>query len=204
MATTKNEPISVCIISWNKKAYLQDRESGNDVLKLAPNTFNILTTLETNAQVEFQFWLEDQLDMAGSYPTTILGPGVKRNKLCAIIYGPSNNAAMVGTWLEQCSIYLQLPEKCNRNLRYSNPHCMSFSDDAVVMTSELQSIHTTTVTDYSKSGVDYYAELDVDEGFAEALQPALISTPLHGSVLIPDSPSTIMNSLYDVAIKSRG
>ncbi|KEF55541.1 uncharacterized protein A1O9_08291 [Exophiala aquamarina CBS 119918] len=109
----------------------------------------------------------------------MLGPGAKQTKFCAIIYGPSNKAAIVGTWLDQCSIYLQLPEKCDRHMRYSNPHCLSFSDETVVMTSELESVHTNTVTGHSDGGVDYYVELDFDESFAEATQPALISAPLH-------------------------
>jgi hypothetical protein len=176
--------MNVCMISWNRQAYLQDRETGNNVLKLAPSTVQLMTTLERNARVEFQFWLQDQLDMEGPYPVATLGPGAKQTKLCAIIYGPSNKAATVGAWLEQCSIYLQLPEKCDRNMRYSNPHCLSFSDEAVVMTSELESGNTTTVAGHSDCGVDYYAELEVDESFAEASQPTLISTPLHRSVSI--------------------
>lgn len=163
---------------------LQDSESGSRCIQLQERTFHMLNTLSDHAKVNFQFSVqgnaqdEEQTPIA-SKKRVAPGQDQRDPSLSIILYGPPDMAEAVGSWLDKCHIYLQMPENCDRNVPYSNPHCLSFSDEDKTMTFELvaRSLGTDTAELYELT--DIVAELDNDEPLEEAPQPSLIASPLH-------------------------
>jgi hypothetical protein len=169
-----------CVLSWSGETSLRDRATGQEILQLPQRMCQVLTTLSQNANVEAQFLL--QPDENGGLSMSERSSNEKEpqhsSKLCVILYGPADIATEVGNWLDQCQLYLQLPQECDRNVRYLNPHCLSFGDDNQTMTFDLKNS-----SDLNTQAKDLFAdvlmELDCEEPFDESPQPALISTPLH-------------------------
>ena len=91
-------------------------------------------------------------------------------------------AEAVGCWLDKCHLYLQMPENCDRNVPYCNPHCLSFSDKNQIMTFELSARDPETDTARLSRSADFLAELNIEECLEEAPQPAIIASPLLKSV----------------------
>jgi len=163
------------MLVWNGQRTLQNKETGEEVLQLSQRIFRILTTLSQDADVEFQF--VRQHEPAHERPP--MSRKIQSNtqhspKLCIILYGLADVATVVGDWLGQCDLYLQPPHGCDRNVRYLNPHCLSFDDKMRTMTFDLDAL-----TQTEDPIPDLLAELDGEEILDEYAQPALISTPLH-------------------------
>ncbi|KAH7068216.1 DNA repair protein rad5, partial [Paraphoma chrysanthemicola] len=59
------------------------------------------------------------------------------SSLHVILYGPEWLSDHVGTYLQDCEVYLQEPHYCDRNVKYCNPQCLVGSDEEPRMTFDL-------------------------------------------------------------------
>lgn len=169
---------------WNGNLALHGSELDSYRFQLQERTFRMLKVLSDHATVNFQFMLqgsseeEKQAPIASKHKiASIQIPQDQR--LSIILYGPVDMAEAVGGWLHKCQIYLQMPENCDRNVPYSNPHCLSFSDEDKVMTCELVSRRICADSAEQHDSIDILAELENQEPLAETPQPFLIATTLH-------------------------
>jgi SWI/SNF-related matrix-associated actin-dependent regulator of chromatin subfamily A3 len=122
-----------CALLWSGETSLQE------ILQLSQRMSRVLTTLSQNANVEFQFLLQqDEHERPSMQETLRDREPLRTSKLCVILYGSADVATMVGNWLDQCQLYLQLPHGCDRNVRYLNPHCLSSGDENRRMTFDIQ------------------------------------------------------------------
>lgn len=144
----------------------------------------MLKVLSDHATVSFQFMLHEKTEEEKQAPIAskhrIASPQIpQQQRLGIILYGPADMAEAVGNWLDKCQIYLQMPENCDRNVPYSNPHCLSFSDKDKAMTFELVSRELCVDSAQLHDSTDILTELENQEPLAEAAQPFLITTTLH-------------------------
>jgi SWI/SNF-related matrix-associated actin-dependent regulator of chromatin subfamily A3 len=170
-----------CVLSWSGETSLQDRATGQEILQLPQRMSQVLATLSQNANAEFQFLLQQDEHERPSMQKKPFRDGEPpyTPKLCIILYGSADVATVVGDWLDQCQLYLQLPHGCDRNVRYLNPHCLSPGDENRRMTFDIENFSDANLQ-AKDPFVDVLMELECEEIFDESPQPALISTPLHG------------------------
>ena len=163
---------------------LHDPKNDSYCIELQERTLHMLNVLSDRAMVKFQFLAQANTGEEKQTPT----PSKKRIafvqsqqdlSLSVILYGPADMAEAVGSWLDKCHIYLQMPENCDRNVPYSNPHCLSFSDENKAMTFELVSRRLCVGPVKLCDPTDILAELENNEALAEAPQPFSIATTLH-------------------------
>jgi SWI/SNF-related matrix-associated actin-dependent regulator of chromatin subfamily A3 len=167
-------------LQWKGDRSLRDT-AGYEILQLPERISLILTTLTQNADLQPQFLL-----LLGEYDHLLVSKKISSSyktgeslSLCVILYGPIEFTVEVGDWLDQCNTYLQLPRRCDRNVRYLNPHCLSFDINSRRMTFDLD--YCPETSSHEKDGfLDSLTYLECEETFAESPQPALISTPLYG------------------------
>jgi SWI/SNF-related matrix-associated actin-dependent regulator of chromatin subfamily A3 len=166
---------------WNGVPYLQNAYTGHDIAKLSKHIYQLLTTLAEYAGAEFQFWLEERQPLAVEHGESLHNDtSTGRVLLLSIImYGPLATADAIGEWLSYADMYLQLPDTCDRDVRYKNPHCLSCEDESPLMTSSLG--RTSFQSHASKEELchETFAELYTDEVYGEAQQPQIISSILH-------------------------
>jgi hypothetical protein len=62
-----------------------------------------------------------------------------RPVLQVIIYGARRLFELIGTFAAECRYYLQQPHNCDRNVEYSNPHCLSPEQGHCIFTHDLKS-----------------------------------------------------------------
>lgn len=153
-------------------------------IQLRERTFRMLKVLSDHATVNFQFLVQGNTEEEKQTPTaskkriaSVQNP--PDPSLSIILYGPADMAEDVGSWLDKCHSYLQMPENCDRNVPYSNPHCLSFSDENKAMTFELASRRLCVDSAELCDSTNILAEIENDEPLAEAPQPFLIATTLH-------------------------
>lgn len=163
---------------------LHDSENDSCCIQLQERTFRMLNMLSDHAKVTFQFLIlantrEEKKTLIASKKRIVSVQNPQYFNLSIILYGPADMAEAVGNWLHECHTYLQMPENCDRNVLYSNPHCLSFSDENKTMTSELVSTRIDIDTAQLCVSTDILAELGSNESFAEAPQPFSIATTLH-------------------------
>lgn len=169
---------------WNGKLALHDPEMNSYRFQLQERTFRMLKVLSDDATVNFQFMLqgkpekEKQAPIASKHRIASLQI-LQDQRLSIILYGPAGMAEAVGSWLNKCQIYLQMPENCDRNVPYSNPHCLSFNDEDTAMTFELASRRLCADSAELHDSMNILTELENQEPLAEAPQPFLIATALH-------------------------
>lgn len=95
------------------------------------------------------------------------------------VYGPRCSTASVGSFLQKCELYLQIPDRCGFDVPYMNPHCLTTAGEKEVMTSVFDSgVSGSPQHEESENG-GLFDELGDEEQFEEELQPALVKTPLH-------------------------
>lgn len=163
---------------------MHDPELDSYSIQLQERIFRMLSVLSDHAMVNFQFLAQPNIKEEKQMPNASSGrlAPVQNSQdlsLSIILYGSADMAEAVGSWLDKCHIYLQMPENCDRNVPYSNPHCLSFSDEDKAMTFEL--VYRSLCADAAEqcSSTDVLTELENHEPLAEAPQPFYIVTNLH-------------------------
>lgn len=169
---------------WDGTISLSDPASGFSYIQLQERTFNILKMLSDHANVNFQFLLEENAQDEEHTSMTLknkvrLSQGQRNSRLSVILYGHPDMAGAVGCWLDKCHLYLQMPENCDQNVPYCNPHCLSFSDKNQIMTFELSTRDPKTDTAGLFKSTEFLAELIIEDSLEEASQPSIIASSLH-------------------------
>lgn len=169
---------------WDGKMALHDPEIDSYCVQLQERTSHMLNTLLDHAMVTFQFLAQGKTGVEKQTSIEFrkrVAPGQNQRilSLSIILYGPADMAEAVGSWLGECHMYLQMPKNCDRNVPYSNPHCLSFSDEDKNMTFELVSSRLGIDSAELYNSPDVLAELDYDESLEEAPQPSFIATSLY-------------------------
>ena len=103
--------------------------------------------------------------------------------LYVILYGPSGLAQHVGDFTARCSLYLQPPLCCNRNVPYQNPHCLSPLTSEKVYTYELlngilEEDLVSTIETYLNP-IDLFADSTEQEAIPDTESPEALRTKLY-------------------------
>jgi hypothetical protein len=110
---------------------------------LDPSASKLLSVLLKEPSIALQL----QIDRPRDVPITELhGRALlkRRSKamlqpaLQVIIYGARRLFEPVGTFTAACRYYLQQPHNCDRNVEYSNPHCLSPEQGCRIFTHDLK------------------------------------------------------------------
>ena len=124
----------------DKKNIVYDVEGSRKLGKLEERLGKILRKLTAERGIEFQlyFQLKDGQISHGRRrfqgQARHAGPPAS---LRVIIYGPFYCYNTVGDFLTECSLYLQDPFRCDRNVLYCNPHLLSYIDEERITTFQL-------------------------------------------------------------------
>ena len=100
--------------------------------------------------------------------------------LDVVVYGPSDLSEEIGSWFEDYDIYLQDPQICHLDARYSNPHRLSSTDPSrCPLLSEVVSQSTTLIqlSEIAKRP-DLLSSLGSAQDLEETAQPASIKSTL--------------------------
>jgi SWI/SNF-related matrix-associated actin-dependent regulator of chromatin subfamily A3 len=166
---------------WVYDRVLKSADSGQGVFKLSERIFEIMLQLATDGNVKFQFLRQQPATDVLQGPAkgdTLKAYMPSVTKLNVVLYGPEEASADVGDFLQECRMYLQRPEGCDRNVRYINPHCLSADEEAHVMTFELDKILDEAEKEDSNSVMDVLSYLNSEEVYEEADQPRTVRTQL--------------------------
>jgi hypothetical protein len=96
----------------------------------------------------------------------------------AIIYGPDEICDATGEYLAKCGVYLQDPLHCDRDVVYSNPQMLPWTQE-IVMTSTLACPSATPEIEKVASGEDLFSELSTDDHLSLTEAPDAVLTPLY-------------------------
>ncbi|KAI0436417.1 hypothetical protein F4803DRAFT_566867 [Xylaria telfairii] len=170
-ATIVDTPILV-LASFDKNGLVQRTSDRAYVGKLEDRATECLLKLGDEEGVEIQFMFKTTAGHAYFKRRATLVASAS-----AIIYGPEELSDDAGEFLDRCDYVLQDPFRCERNVPYKNPHCLSTLFETPKMTFELhnpnpdQNAFTLSV---SLKG------LETTETLPEWPQPAALKTELHG------------------------
>lgn len=141
-------------------------------------TAKILHVLQSEEQLSIQLYCQLPIDdgHSGRRRKGAASGGVAT--LSAIIYGFSTAFDDVGSFIEECDMFLQDPLHCDRNVRYRNPHRLSGPDDEVVMTLPPASDPVSARVEEIKTPRDLFLGLGDSEVLPESVVPSEIKTAL--------------------------
>ena len=115
-------------------------EGSRKLGKLEERLGKILHKLTVEGGIEFQLYF--QLKDGQTSQRTRRFQGKPRHagsnaSLQVIIYGPFHCYNAVGDFLTECSLFLQDPFRCDRNVPYCNPHLLSYIAEERITTFQL-------------------------------------------------------------------
>lgn len=103
-------------------------------------------------------------------------------ELMVNIFGDPSFFDLVGAFATRCNIYLQHPERCDRNVPYRNPHCLSLEDGRELMTYDLRDplrVASTAAINVTEYAIDVLLDARQQERLPEAATPSALRTPLY-------------------------
>ena len=103
--------------------------------------------------------------------------------LSVVLYGPKEMFEVIGDFFTKCSLYLQDPLHCDRNVPYHNPHLLSSSIQEPVLTSSFLSNDVAVSVEDLNSSPDLFSLLKSELTLPEAVTPNCLETALHRYVL---------------------
>ncbi len=167
-------------LTWAGGQTLRDPNTGQQYGMLPVHISNVMTLLSESIGATFQVILQAGKPSAGTNLTELRKPPTSEAfQVSVIVYGPSHEAVEVGEWLDKCNLFLQEPERCDRNVPYRNPQSLSFDDQEIIMTFEIENMRTREDAAEDCHSLHVLADLGNDDLLEEAEQPAIIATPLH-------------------------
>ena len=150
--------------------------------KLEERLAKILCRLNAERNVEFQLYFQIKDDhtnhgkRAAKVQARYAGPPAL---LQVIIYGPFHYYNSIGDFLAECSLYLQDPYRCDRNVPYCNPHLLTCSDEERLTTFQLNTTQGSRQIEESGAQVDPFDLLRSEKAFSETEPPPSIITTLY-------------------------
>lgn len=143
-------------------------------------TLEILDSLRDVSEVLVELSatrVEDKQTRSTATPVKSL-PLACKFALAVIIYGPKEVADDVGDWLSIMRLHLQTPYSCRLDVPYCNPHKMTDTSAALIMTSQL-SAKAVSAQNSLTCDESIIQKLYTTRSFERASQPALLRTQLH-------------------------
>ncbi|KAL8707096.1 MAG: hypothetical protein Q9225_007829 [Loekoesia sp. 1 TL-2023] len=105
--------------------------------------------------------------------------------LSVIVYGPPVLFESVGNFLDRCSVFLQRPLRCDRNVPYRNPQSLSGEDSHAPLTMELEGRFPTAEIETLNYTANLAAALETGDTFPETDAPVGIRTSLYRNIASP-------------------
>ncbi|GIZ42556.1 hypothetical protein CKM354_000581800 [Cercospora kikuchii] len=99
-------------------------------------------------------------------------------QLCIVLYTSEADIDEVGRALDECHIYLQDPQYCDRNVPYRNPHRLFQPGDTIRTTFSLHDQLPGNTLESYQNPADILADLETQEELSEALSPPGLKTGL--------------------------
>lgn len=166
-------------LCWDGTSVLKDPENLACRCELPRRGFSIFQALSDKAHAVFDVRLR-VLDLENASQSPRSRQASRTTFTISVnLYGPRNSASSVGTFLQKCRLYLQIPDRCEINVPYINPQCLTPTEEKTVMTSVFDSRISATPRHEESDDGGLFDELGNEEQFEEELQPALVTTPLH-------------------------
>jgi hypothetical protein len=170
-------------LRWDGTPVLKGSENFAGRCELPRRAFSIFQALSDKANAVFDIRLR-VLDLENASQSPRSHEASQATFTISVnVYGPQKSTSSVGIFLQKCKIYLQIPDRCEFNVPYINPQCLTPTDDKTVMTSVFDSTVTDTPRHEQSDDGGLFDELGNEEQFGEELQPTLVTTPLHRYVL---------------------
>ena len=107
------------------------------------------------------------------------GSSLPHLRLSIIIYGPMEVFDQVGEFLTRCSVYLQSPVHCDRNVRYRNPQSLSGRSPNPPWTFDIAEKTNLSRVETLLPQEDPSSILETRECFPEAVAPSNITTAMY-------------------------
>lgn len=101
--------------------------------------------------------------------------------LYVILYGSPALSELVGSFTSKCSLYLQHPWHCDRNVPYKNPHCLSPKNSDPVYTFDLNGVLDADLVSESemfRNPIDLFADSAEQETLMDSATPQALCTEL--------------------------
>ncbi len=166
-------------LCWDGTSVLKDSENLTGRCELPRRGFSILRALSDKANAVFDVRLR-VLDLENASQSPRPRQAFQKTFTISVnIYGPRRSASSVGVFLQKCRLYLQIPDRCEFDVPYINPQCLTPTEEKTVMTSVFDSGITDTPGHEESDDGGLFDELGNEEQFEEELQPELVITPLH-------------------------
>jgi SWI/SNF-related matrix-associated actin-dependent regulator of chromatin subfamily A3 len=160
----------------------------NGELRLEEERFLVGQLDDQTRKIIHGFMQEDSMDLQVSCVVKAQRSAAKRKPglpticpvgtLSVIIYGPLRMFDEVGEYMGTCGLFLQDPKKCDRNVRYRNPHRMSGLSEHAPWTLEQQMDEITILRETVQRSIDYLAEVDAKQNLPETSTPHCLKTEL--------------------------
>lgn len=173
--------IRATVKTFSKRTYACD-ESNNEYDVLDGTYSKILQVLVDDSDIALQAFverlpLEDQQkgkskQKRGQSPNCAIS-------LSVIIYGSQVLSESIGSFFNKCSVYLQRPCRCDRNVPYRNPQSLSGQDEDAPLTMELEDHSSSSEIATVTESADLAAAIETADSFPETEAPVCIRTSLH-------------------------
>jgi SWI/SNF-related matrix-associated actin-dependent regulator of chromatin subfamily A3 len=144
-------------------------------------TFKFLDILADEGRVTLQLYcqLESKDD-----PSDRKRPRSSRARavnLSVIIYGCLDVFDLVGDFMSRSKMFLQEPQHCDRNVRYRNPHRLSWTNDEDKYTQSLDTPEQVPIDIKAFEALpDLLAEFGSQDSLLETeVSPTILGTPLY-------------------------
>ena len=103
---------------------------------------------------------------------------VATHYLRIVIYGPRHRLGDVGYFVTQCSLYLEDPVGCDRNVPYMNPQCLFSFHEHLTMTFDLPQLLRQTFGGFTRTSSDILSEFETTDSIEESSDPKALRTSL--------------------------
>ena len=100
-------------------------------------------------------------------------------ELSVTLYGHMEYFDRVGDFLLNCSLYLEDPDGCDRNVRYRNPQSLWGLDDNDLRMTQSATVKINCDFDLFEDSSDLLEGLEYEQELPETPQPSALMTPLH-------------------------
>ncbi|KAF2001861.1 hypothetical protein P154DRAFT_521342 [Amniculicola lignicola CBS 123094] len=167
---------SVCQANWAGSGQLVAGET-LEWGKLDAQSSDILEVLTNDVNLHTQILICSPMGVTRSQGQRYLDEPKVTTTVLVIIYGPIELFEDIGSFFQECGLYLQDPTGCDRNVPYRNPHRLQSHTMENLMTYDLCS-HSGSVSATQSYDVDVLDAFVTPRDFSELETPSLLSIQL--------------------------
>ncbi|KAI8631010.1 hypothetical protein F5Y19DRAFT_483658 [Xylariaceae sp. FL1651] len=166
-------------LKWEGSRILKAIDPTSDHFEISQRDYSILQTISTKASAQFEITAHRSCSTRMRSRHTIESDDSHQFNLSINIYGSQRSAEEVGTFLGKCNMYIQIPDKCQIDVPYINPHCLPFTNDVPIMTSKFNFLEQSEGQNVESGEASIFSTLGNDEAFEEEPQPPSMRAVLH-------------------------